>query len=119
MKFYVCLLATPIFPSLQFLAATILSLASMSVIIVDTSGNWNHVEFVLLWLAIELLGILQARLLEWVAISYSRGSFRSRDQTHVSRVSGSGRQILYHYTSWEVIWLPLINNNLGYLVLFN
>ena len=27
-------------------------------------------------------GILQARILEWVAISFSRGSFRPRDQTH-------------------------------------
>ena len=29
-------------------------------------------------------GILQARVLEWVAISFSRGSSRSRDQTQVS-----------------------------------
>ena len=31
-------------------------------------------------------GILHARLLEWVAISFSRGSFWPRDQTHISRV---------------------------------
>ena len=29
-------------------------------------------------------GILQASILEWVAISFSRGSSRPRDQTHVS-----------------------------------
>ena len=29
-------------------------------------------------------GILQARILEWVAVSSSRTSFRPRDQTHVS-----------------------------------
>ena len=40
-------------------------------------------------------GILQARILEWVAISYSRGSSQPRDQTHVSCASGIGRQILY------------------------
>ena len=28
-------------------------------------------------------GIFQARILEWVVISFSRGSSRSRDQTHV------------------------------------
>ena len=28
--------------------------------------------------------IFQARILEWVAISFSRGSFRPRDQTRVS-----------------------------------
>ena len=35
--------------------------------------------------------ILQARILEWVAISSSRGSSRPRDQTHISCI---GRRIL-------------------------
>ena len=33
------------------------------------------------------MGILQARILEWVAISYSRGSSQPRDQTYVSCLS--------------------------------
>ena len=33
-------------------------------------------------------GILQARILEWVAISFSRGSFWPRDQTLVSCIAG-------------------------------
>ena len=33
-------------------------------------------------------GILQARILEWIAIPFSRGSFQSRDQTWVSHVAG-------------------------------
>ena len=33
-------------------------------------------------------GILQARILEWVAISFSRGSSQARDQTQVSRIAG-------------------------------
>ena len=33
-------------------------------------------------------GILQARILEWVAISFSRGSSRLRDQTWVSHIAG-------------------------------
>ena len=37
-------------------------------------------------------GISQARILEWVAISSSRGSSQPKDQTHVSCF---GRQILY------------------------
>ena len=41
-------------------------------------------------------GIFQAGILEWVAISFSRGSFRPRDQTHISCVSCIGRRILYH-----------------------
>ena len=32
-------------------------------------------------------GISQARILEWVAISFSRGSSRPRDQTHVSSIA--------------------------------
>ena len=33
-------------------------------------------------------GIFQARVLEWVAISFFRGSSRPRDQTWVSRIGG-------------------------------
>ena len=40
-------------------------------------------------------GILQARILEWGAISSSRGSSRIRVRTHISCVSWIGRQLLY------------------------
>jgi len=33
-------------------------------------------------------GIFQTRILEWVAISFSRGSCRPRDRTRVSRIVG-------------------------------
>ena len=33
-------------------------------------------------------GIFQARVLEWVAISFSRGSSQPRDRTRVSRIPG-------------------------------
>ena len=36
----------------------------------------------------SLHGILQARVLEWVAISFSRGSSWPRDRTQVSRIPG-------------------------------
>ena len=36
----------------------------------------------------SLHGIFQARVLEWVAISFSRRSSRPRDQTRVSRIVG-------------------------------
>ena len=35
----------------------------------------------------SLHGILQARVLEWVAISFSRGSSQPRDRTQVSRIN--------------------------------
>ena len=40
----------------------------------------------------------QAGILEWVAIPFSRGSSRPKDQTEVST---TGRRILYHWDSWE------------------
>ena len=46
-------------------------------------------------------GILQARILEWVAISYSRGSCWPRDRTLDSCISCTDRRILYHCPTWE------------------
>ena len=53
-------------------------------------------------------GIFQARILEWVAISYSRGSSRPRDRIHVSDITSIGRwyiyiyiYIFYHCATWE------------------
>ena len=53
----------------------------------------SHVQlFVTLWTvahqATLSIGILQARILERVAISFSRGSSRSKDQTQVSHTAG-------------------------------
>ena len=42
----------------------------------------------------SLHGILQARILEWVAIFFSRGSSRPRDPTWVSRIAGR------HFNLW-------------------
>ena len=42
------------------------------------------------------VGILQARILEWVAMPSSRGSSWPRDWTRVSYVSWTGRRVLYH-----------------------
>ena len=44
-------------------------------------------------------GIIQARILEWVAIFFSRGSSWRREQTCVSCI---GRWILYQWATWEV-----------------
>ena len=41
-------------------------------------------------------GVFQARTLEWIAISFSRGSSWTKDWTHVSCV---GRQILHHWAT--------------------
>ena len=41
-------------------------------------------------------GILLAGILEWVAVSFSRGCSQPRDWTHVFYVPCIGRQALYH-----------------------
>ena len=46
-------------------------------------------------------GILQAKILEWVAISFSRGgSSQPRNWTHVSCTSWIGWSVLYHWRHW-------------------
>ena len=52
--------------------------------------------------------IFQARIQEWVAVFYSRGSSQPRDRTHISYVSFIGRQILYHCAIWEALWFSRV-----------
>ena len=66
-------------------------------------------------------GVFQARILEWVAISFSRGSSRPKDWTRVSCVSYIGRQILYLRASREVLcirahfYIPFLHTSFTYL----
>ena len=55
-------------------------------------------------------GISQARILEWVAISFSRGSSQLRVWTHFSCI---GRQILYH---WAMCMRPSSQVSAAFLV---
>ena len=50
-------------------------------------------------------GIFQARVLEWVAISFSRRSAWPRDQTQVSRTAGR------HFTLWATREAPYNYNH--------
>ena len=47
---------------------------------------------------VSVHGISQARILEWVVISFSRGSFQPRDWTRFSCI---GRWILYNWATRE------------------
>ena len=53
-------------------------------------------------------GIFQARILEWVAISYSTGSSQPKYQTCVSGVSCIFRWILYHRATWEASVIKVV-----------
>jgi len=50
-------------------------------------------------------GILQARMLEWVAFPFSRGSSQPRDQTQVSRIAGG------FFTSWATREVYLVRTD--------
>ena len=50
------------------------------------------------------VGFSQARILELVAISFSRGTSWPRDWTQVSCISCIGRQILYHWATRKALY---------------
>ena len=52
-------------------------------------------------------GISQARIPDWVAISFSRGYSLLRDRTRISCISCNGRRILYYWVTREAL-LPIL-----------
>ena len=64
----------------------------------------------------ELHGILQARILEWVASPFSRGSFQPRDCTQVSRIAGENDTEISHHR--VVFYQSLVVLFLGFVCLY-
>ena len=62
------------------------------------SNSWDSIDCSLP--GSSVYGICQARILQWVAISFSRGSFQPKDQTCVSWISGRNSEI-YHWSTRE------------------
>ena len=61
----------------------------------ESESALSHARlFVTPWTIVH--GILQARILEWVAFPFSRGSSQPRDQTQVSRIAGG------FFTNWAM-----------------
>ena len=54
----------------------------------NTNRKWKLLSRVQLFATPVVHGILQARILEWVAFALSRGSSQPRDQTQVSCIAG-------------------------------
>ena len=54
-------------------------------------------------------GILQARILEWIAIPFSRGSSWPRDQIQVSHIGGR------FFTIWVTRWMWELNHKEGWV----
>ena len=66
--------------------------------------EWKLLSHVLLFATPRTVvhGILQARILKWVAFPFSRGSFQCRDWTQVSRITGG------FFTNWATREAPRI-----------
>ena len=70
-------------------------------------------------------GILQARILEWVAVPAYGGSSPPQDWTHVSFISCIGRWVLYHWATWEALddangwsqWIVTLGTSMGLRIL--
>ena len=54
-------------------------------------------------------GIFQARVLEWIAISFSRGSYWPRDWTQVSCIAGTCFTFWTHGSLVKTFWLILLS----------
>ena len=54
----------------------------------------------------SIQGILQARILEWVAVPSSRGSSPPRDQTYVSYAPALTGRFFTTSATWEAQYLP-------------
>ena len=58
-------------------------------------------------------GILQARILEWVAMSSSRESSQPKNQTHVSHIFCIAGRFFTHEATWEALYMYKIIQILG------
>ena len=64
--------------------------------------------FCTLWTVFSVHGILQARILEWVAIAFSRGSSRCRDWICIFHIAG------WFFTIWATREALLSNKGIYY-----
>jgi len=64
------------------------------------------------WTVSSIHGILQARILEWVAISFSRGSSQPKNQTWVSCIAG--RFFTTSATRYIILYIIICNYTLMY-----
>ena len=77
---------------IMFLHLTTVLCCTQSCLMLCNHLDWSRQGF-------YVPGISQARILEWVAVSYSRGSSWPRDPTHVSCSSCIVRWVLYLWTT--------------------
>ena len=95
---YWCITNNP--PTQQFKTTNIYHLAQfLRVRNLEAAWKWKSLSHVWLYdpMAYTVHGILQVRILEWVALPFSRGSSQPRDRTQVSHVAGR------FFTNWATM----------------
>jgi len=73
------------------------------------SDSYDSIDCSLLGSSVH--GIFQARILEWVAMPFSREFSPPRDQTWVSCISCIEGWILYHWATWEAYLVSTVVNS--------
>ena len=80
----------------NFFPLSLCMLVTQSCLILQYHGLCNIMDWG--WPGSSVHGIFQARILEWVAIPFSRGSSWPRDQTWISHIAGS---LFTVWATWE------------------
>jgi len=80
--------------SQQYFMSVFLQVFISSLLLFTTEWKWKKVKVVHSCPTLRAHGLLQARILKWVASLFSRESSQTRDWTHVSRIAGE------FFTSW-------------------
>ena len=96
---FICLLAT---------GASFLVCKSESEVVQSCRTLCNPMDYSLPGFSVH--GIFQARVLEWVAIAFSRGSSRPRDRTWVSRIVGK------RFILWATREVPFFSSLYFYFI---
>ena len=104
-----------VWPSLENIIHSIYAFVSSFTACLRTTGTWSYSLHSLSFLKVKVAqscltlcdpidytvhGILQARILEWVAVPFSKGSSQPRDRTQVSHIAGR------FFTSWATREAP-------------
>ena len=84
-------------------------------IVAKCVSGFSHIQLCVTGSSVH--GILEARILEWVAMPFSRGSSQPKDRTRISFVSCIGRQALYHESHLGSIHSIFAKKNVSLVVI--
>ena len=98
-------------PQMNFLASLIDGKIVFVVELLSHVWLCDHTDYSLPGSSVHRIS--QVRILEWVAISVSRGSSQPRDWTHISCIGG---QILYQWATWEAQMMKCVLSKMNVML---